>query len=462
MKIQMPEDVKYILEKLNSAGYEAYAVGGCVRDSILNRNPDDWDITTSAKPEEIKAIFLKTIDTGIQHGTVTVMRNHTGYEVTTYRIDGEYEDSRHPKEVTFTSDLLEDLRRRDFTINAMAYNHLNSEKEEIGLEETETYKMAGLVDAFGGIEDIQNKIIRCVGNAIHRFEEDALRMMRAVRFSAQLGYEIEEETQNAIKELAGNLSRISVERIQVELVKLLVSDHPMYLRKAYELGMTNQFFPEFDIAMKTKQNNPHHKYSVGEHILHSMEFVEKDKILRLAMLLHDIGKPSVIEKDEEGIDHFYGHCDVGEKMAYAILRRLRFDNDTIEKVCKLVKYHDWQLSEIPATLRKQIVKIGLEIFPLLLKVKEADVMAQSDYKREEKLLKIEDARRMYEVILEEKNCLRLKDMAITGRDLINAGMKPGKEMGEVLQKIFEYVLENPEKNNAEELLDYYKKIMKIE
>ena len=458
MKIQMPEDVKYILEKLNSAGYEAYAVGGCVRDSVLKRNPDDWDITTSAKPEEIKAIFSKTIDTGIQHGTVTVMRNHVGYEVTTYRIDGEYEDSRHPKEVTFTSDLLEDLRRRDFTINAMAYNHLNSEKEITKLEETETYKMTGLVDAFGGIEDIQNKMIRCVGNAIHRFEEDALRMMRAVRFSAQLGYEIEEETQNAIKELAGNLSKISVERIQVELVKLLVSDNPMYLRKAYELGMTAVFFPEFDVVMETSQNNPHHKYSVGEHILHSMEFVEKDKILRLAMLLHDIGKPQVKEKDEKGIDHFYGHCDVGEKMAHTILRRLRFDNDTIEKVCKLVKYHDWQLSDNPGTFRKQMVKVGVEIFPLLLKVKEADVMAQSNYKREEKLQKIKDAGGMYEAILKEKDCLRLKDMAICGRDLINAGMKPGKEMGEVLQKIFEYVLENPEKNNAEELLEYYKMI----
>ena len=457
MKIQMPENVKYILEKLNSAGYEAYAVGGCVRDSILNRNPDDWDITTSAKPEEIKALFPKTIDTGIQHGTVTVMRNHVGYEVTTYRIDGEYEDSRHPKEVTFTSDLLEDLKRRDFTINAMAYNHLNEEKDFAELKEAETYKMPGLVDAFGGIEDIQNKIIRCVGNPIHRFEEDALRMMRAVRFSAQLGYEIEEGTQNAIKKLSGNLIKISVERIQVELVKLLVSDNPMYLKKAYELGMTKIFLPEFDLTMETKQNNPHHKYSVGEHILHSMEYVENDKILRLAMLLHDIGKPSVMVEDEEGINHFYGHCDEGEDMAYDILRRLRFDNDTIEKVCKLVKYHDWQLSQKAGNLRKQIVKIGLEIFPLLLKVKEADVMSQSDYLREEKLQQIEEARKMYEKIMEEKDCMTLKDMAVTGRDLINAGMKPGKEMGEMLQKIFEYVLENPEKNTKEELLDYYKK-----
>ena len=251
MKIQMPEDVKYILEKLNSAGYEAYAVGGCVRDSILGRIPDDWDITTSAKPEETKALFPRTIDTGIQHGTVTVMCNRVGYEVTTYRIDGEYEDSRHPKEVIFTADLLEDLKRRDFTINAMAYNHL--EDEDNG---DRTYKNVGLVDAFGGIEDIENKIIRCVGNPIHRFEEDALRMMRAVRFSAQLGYEIEEETKNAIGVLSGNLANISAERIQVELVKLLISNHPDYLRTAYETGMTKVFFPEFDRQWKPNKIIP--------------------------------------------------------------------------------------------------------------------------------------------------------------------------------------------------------------
>ena len=322
MKIQMPEDVKYILEKLNSAGYEAYAVGGCVRDSILGRIPDDWDITTSAKPEETKALFPRTIDTGIQHGTVTVMCHHVGYEVTTYRIDGEYEDSRHPKEVIFTSNLLEDLKRRDFTINAMAYNHLEDEEEDNSalmvenLEEEagQPAKYWGLVDAFGGIQDIENRMIRCVGNPIHRFEEDALRMMRAVRFSAQLGYEIEEETRNAIQTLAGNLANISAERIQVELVKLLVSDHPDYLRTAYETGMTKIFFPEFDKAMETVQNNPHHKYTVGEHMLHTLEHVRKDKVLRLTMVLHDIAKPETLQTDESGIDHFHGHAELGEKM----------------------------------------------------------------------------------------------------------------------------------------------------
>ena len=456
MKIQMPEDVKYILEKLNSAGYEAYAVGGCVRDSILGRIPDDWDITTSAKPEETKALFPRTIDTGIQHGTVTVMCNHVGYEVTTYRIDGEYEDSRHPKEVIFTSDLLEDLKRRDFTINAMAYNHLEDAEcsDKVGEEKKHQMKNSGLVDAFGGIQDIENKIIRCVGNPIHRFEEDALRMMRAVRFSAQLGYEIEEETKNAIKILAGNLANISAERIQVELVKLLVSNHPDYLRTAYETGMTKVFFPEFDKAMETKQNNPHHMYTVGEHMLHTLEHVRNDKVLRLAMILHDIAKPVTLQKDEDGIDHFYGHCDVGEEMSRKILRRLRFDNDTINKVCKLVKYHDQKLSLKPEKLRKAIVKIGPELFPLLLEVKEADMLAQSTYKREEKQKELEDIRKVYRQILNARDCLTLRDLAVTGRDLIEQGMKPGKELGETLQKLFDFVLEHPEKNNKDDLLSF--------
>lgn len=470
MKIQMPEDVKYILEKLNSAGYEAYAVGGCVRDSILGRIPDDWDITTSAKPEETKALFPRTIDTGIQHGTVTVMCHHVGYEVTTYRIDGEYEDSRHPKEVIFTSNLLEDLKRRDFTINAMAYNHLEDEEEDNSalmvenLEEEagQPAKYWGLVDAFGGIQDIENRMIRCVGNPIHRFEEDALRMMRAVRFSAQLGYEIEEETRNAIQALAGNLANISAERIQVELVKLLVSDHPDYLRTAYETGMTKIFFPEFDKAMETVQNNPHHKYTVGEHMLHTLEHVRKDKVLRLTMILHDIAKPETLQTDESGIDHFHGHCDKGEEMARKILRRLRFDNDTIGKVCKLVKFHDQKLSLKPEKLRKSIVKIGPELFPLLLEVKEADMLAQSNYKREEKQKELEDIRKVYRQILEAKDCLSLKDLAVTGRDLIEQGMKPGKELGETLLELFEYVLEVPDKNTKDDLLYYLKTVKEID
>lgn len=434
MKIQLPIDVKFIINILEEAGYEAYAVGGCVRDSLLKRKPDDWDITTSAKPEEIKALFSKTIDTGIAHGTVTVMKNHIGYEVTTYRIDGEYEDGRHPKEVTFTSDLLEDLKRRDFTMNAMAYND-----------------RVGLVDAFGGREDIQNKRIRCVGDPFCRFSEDALRMMRAVRFAAQLGYEIEEGTKRAIKELAQNLQKVSAERIQVELVKLLVSDHPEKLEDLYHLGLTAVFFPEFDKAMETDQNNPHHIYTVGKHMLKSLNYVKKDKVLRITMMLHDIGKPKTLTTDEKGIDHFYGHNTLGEKMAKDILRRLRFDNATIEQVSVLVRCHDDDVSIKPEKLRMYISKIHTELFEKLLQVKEADAKAQSDYKKEEKEQQLAALWQAYETIRKEEDCLSLKELDITGKDLILLGMKPGKELGEMLEELFHYVLEYP-RNNKKEIL----------
>ena len=272
--IQLPEKVKFIINTIMEAGYEAYAVGGCIRDSILGRIPDDWDITTSATPCQVKELFGRTIDTGLKHGTVTVMLDKEGFEVTTYRIDGVYEDNRHPKEVTFTASLIEDLKRRDFTINAMAYNDT-----------------VGLVDAFGGMEDIERKVIRCVGNPRERFMEDALRIMRAVRFSAQLGYQIEAETKEAIKELSQNLAHISAERIQTELVKLVISPHPEKLKVACETGITKVILPEFDVCMATEQNNPHHCYNVGEHILKSMEKIRPEKVLRLAMLFHDIGKP---------------------------------------------------------------------------------------------------------------------------------------------------------------------------
>ena len=436
MTIQMPEDVKYILEKLNSAGYEAYAVGGCVRDSILGRNPDDWDITTSAKPEDIKKLFKRTIDTGIEHGTVTVMLEAEGFEVTTYRIDGEYEDSRHPKEVTFTSNLREDLRRRDFTINAMAYN------DEVGL-----------VDIFEGISDIEKKIIRCVGDAKERFTEDALRMMRAVRFSAQLGYSIDEGTKEAIKELAPTLQKISAERVQVELVKLVTSNNPDYLKIAYETGITAIVLPEFDLCMETEQKNPHHMYSVGEHTLWSMKYVERDKVLRLAMLFHDMGKPEAITTDDKGIHHFHGHNELSSQITREVLRRLRFDNDTIHKVERLVYFHDYRPALTDKSVRRFVAKIGKDLFPLYILVQTADVKAQSDYKKEEKLQKIATVNDIFQGILEREECLCLKDLAVTGKDLIDLGIKPGKEIGEILSGFLEMVLENPELNKKEILLN---------
>lgn len=442
VKIQVPDSVQFIIQTIEQAGFEAYAVGGCVRDSILGRVPDDWDITTSAKPEEVKKLFRHTVDTGIQHGTVTVLIKKECYEVTTYRIDGEYEDSRHPKEVNFTPLLSEDLRRRDFTINAMAYN-----------------EKTGLVDLFGGQEDLKNGIIRCVGNPTERFTEDALRIMRAVRFSAQLGYEIEEHTAEAIKELAYTLKRISVERIQVELVKLLVSDHPEYMLKLYEMGLTKVFLPEFDLMMETPQNNPHHMYSVGMHTIKAMQLVSNDRLLRLTMLLHDAGKPIVRSTDDKGVDHFHGHPMEGSAIAKKVLKRLRFDNETIDRVSLLVLYHDYgnAVSATPAFTRKFINKVRMKNFPLLLEIKKADVLAQSGLQIDVKLEKLESLRASYEEVVEQGMCISLKFLAVTGSDLIHAGMKPGPELGRTLNDLLEVVLEDPEMNNKESLMELVKR-----
>ena len=435
MKIQLPEHVKQIIHRLQQEGYDAYAVGGCVRDTLLGRCPQDWDITTSARPQVVKSLFSHTIDTGIAHGTVTVMLDHTGYEVTTYRIDGEYEDARHPKTVTFTGNLVEDLKRRDFTINAMAYNDT-----------------AGLVDAFDGIGDLKRKVIRCVGAAHDRFGEDALRMLRAVRFAAQLGFTIEENTRQAVADLAENLQKVSAERIQTEMVKLLTSAHPQEMRTVYELGLSRVFLPEFDRMMETPQITKHHCYSVGEHTICAMQEVPQDKILRLTMLLHDVAKPVCVTTDENGQNHFKGHPAEGAEMARLILRRLKFDNDTTKRVCLLVRYHDDRPTVTPRNVRRAISRIGVENMEALFAVKRADTLAQSMYERQKKLAYIDAYEETYRKIIKEGQCVQKKDLAINGRDLIAQGMHTGKEMGEVLQSLYERVLDDPQLNKKETLL----------
>ncbi len=443
VKIKMPGKVNKIIGVLQEAGFEAYAVGGCIRDSLLGRTPNDWDITTSAKPMEVKALFSHTIDTGIQHGTVTILLDREGFEVTTYRIDGEYEDGRHPKEVSFTGSLEEDLKRRDFTINALAYN-----------------ETAGLIDIFEGQRDLKDGIIRCVGNAEERFTEDALRMLRAIRFSAQLGYRIEENTLAAIHKLAGNLEKISAERIQTELLKLMVSPHPDYLRTAYECGVTKVFFPEFDLAMETPQNHPHHCYNVGEHILHSLIEVPADKVLRLTMLLHDIAKPQCLTVDEKGITHFYGHEEMGAEMSRVILRRLRMDNDTTDKVCRLVRFHDYGNGVAPdrRIVRRAVNKIGEDLFDDFILVKKADLLAQSMYLREEKLSNLAAWDACYREIREAEECVSLRTLAVNGRDLIAAGLQPGRELGDILKQLLDEVLETPEKNEKDYLVSRAKEL----
>lgn len=436
MKIQLPEKVNRIITTLQKHGFEAYAVGGCVRDSFLGRVPGDWDITTSAAPEETKSLFARTFDTGIEHGTITVLLNGEGFEVTTYRIDGKYEDNRHPSKVQFTRSLSEDLLRRDFTINAMAYNEQD-----------------GLVDLFHGMEDLKKGVIRCVGNAEARFSEDALRILRAIRFSAQLGFEIEKETRQAIRKLAPNLSYISAERIQTELVKLLVSDHPDYLRTAWETGLTREFLPEFDACMETAQNTPHHCCSVGEHILKSLTEIENDRLLRITMLLHDIAKPVVKKTDENGRDHFKTHGPAGEKLAGKILRRLKFDNVTIRNTCRLIRYHDLRPTPDAEDVRRAVNLIGEELFPLYLKVQKADLLSQSTYRREEKLARLSGVTEGYQGILERGECTSLKTLAVSGKDLIKAGHPAGPALGALLERLLDCVLKDPTLNTKEKLLE---------
>lgn len=435
MDIRLPEKVNRIINVLKNNGQEAYAVGGCIRDSILGREPEDWDITTSASPEQVKALFGKTFDTGIEHGTVTVLLGNEGFEVTTYRIDGIYEDSRHPKEVAFTRELKEDLLRRDFTINAMAYN-----EEE------------GLVDIFDGREDLNKGIIRCVGDAEERFAEDALRILRAIRFSAQLGFEIEENTKKAIGKKAFSLAHISAERIQVELIKTVLSPYPERLKTAYELGVTQVFLPEFDAMMKTTQETPHHRTGVGEHTLEAMKAIVPDKVLRLTMLFHDVAKPLTKTMDQEGIAHFKGHDSKGADVTKEILKRLKFDNDTLRKVCLLVKYHDCRIAPSPKSIRRLMHAMGEGMFPLYMVVRKADMAAQSDYQYESKAADMNAIEACYKEIKEKEECTSLKMLEVSGSDLIALGVKPGKQIGEMLDRLLEVVLETPEYNKKEILV----------
>lgn len=465
----MPQEVVSIIEILEKGGYEGYAVGGCVRDAMLGRVPEDWDITTSAKPMEVKKLFRKTIDTGLQHGTITVMMNGNGYEVTTYRIDGEYEDGRHPKEVAFTNNLKMDLERRDFTINAMAYN-----------------EHMGLVDEFDGVGDLERKIIRCVGDAGQRFDEDALRMLRAVRFSGQLGFEIEKNTLDAMEERIRNLQKISAERIRVEITKLLISPNPGRIRLVYETGMTGIFLPEIDAMMKCDQRNHHHCYSVGEHSIHGMECMrdffcgifpedlsdygrkkiqeisvnvnkKQYTILMLTMLLHDVAKPVVMTVDEKGEGHFIGHPEKSAAMTRKILRRLTFDNETVDTAERLIRYHDYRPGTKISQVRKAAAKIGRDIMWMEFLVQYADVLSQNPQTIERKLARLDECMQKYQIIEKENHPLSVKELAVNGKDLMVAGVAPGPGLGQILNRLLELVLEEPEKNTKEQLMDIVKK-----
>ena len=384
----MPPQVERILEKLNEKGFEAYAVGGCVRDSLLGRQPKDWDITTSARPEQVKSLFRRTIDTGILHGTVTVMLDGAGYEVTTYRVDGEYADGRHPKQVVFTPDLLEDLKRRDFTINAMAYSH-----------------KTGIVDAFGGTKDLDGRLIRCVGNPVERFEEDALRILRAIRFSAQLDFSIEKETCSAVMRIAPNLSKVSKELIQAELTSLLQSGHPEKIKKVYEMGISQYISPAFSQV-------PWQSFQVPDS-LSSEKYVRWGAFLRMA----------------------------GPDMAVQVLKELKMDLDTISRVRVLAAWADREVKAEAEEVRRAMSRMLPEVW---------DVLAELNGYGER-------VRCLTEEIRDRGDCLDLKHLAVNGQDLIAVGIRPGKEMGRSLEELLDRVLENPERNQKEVLLEYFLK-----
>lgn len=438
-KIVIPDHAEYIIKQLNKRGFEAYLVGGCVRDSLLGRTPNDWDITTNALPDDVKKIFEKTYDIGIKHGTVCVAVNNQLVEVTTYRIDGEYSDNRRPDSVRFTSSLIADLARRDFTINAMAYN-----------------PNGGLVDHFGGIEDLRLCQIKAVGDADLRFKEDALRMLRTIRFSAQLGFNIEKVTFDAISNNAGLIENISNERIRDELDKILTSSNPEKFNFIHDTGLLKHVMPEFIPCYSTEQNNPYHILNVSDHIMKTVKSVGNSSILRWTMLLHDIGKPMKKSTDEKGIDHFYGHQEASAELAENILTRLRFDKDFIKKCIKLILHHDMDLFDTEKSVRKAIYKIGDDSFLDIVEVQKADIMAQNPEYLDKRIIKTENIKIIYQNIKKANQCLDIKDMAINGHDLVSLGMSPGKELRNMLEYLFECVLEDPVLNEKQKLISMVK------
>lgn len=406
IRLELPEKVRQIIERIKEHGFEAYAVGGCVRDSLLGRKPDDWDITTSAKPQEVKAIFPRTIDTGIEHGTVTIMMDKEGFEVTTYRIDGDYLDGRHPESVEFSSNLIEDLKRRDFTINAMAYN-----------------ETCGLKDAFDGIGDIQKKIIRCVGNPKERFGEDALRMMRAIRFSSQLGFAIEEETYGAVSELSYTLKKVSMERIQVELVKTLLSDNPDYVRFYQETGLFRDVLPEAEEVLAGKY---------ARQTLCLLIHSKKSTVLRYAALFHH----------------------AGAQKAKTALKRLKLDNYTVNTVYKLLLYTQKTIDENEPAVREAIHLYGKEMLPLIFEHEKALIDTTEELVGIAMTVRhkhLETVKRMYEDIIQRGDCISIKDLDITGNDLMEYGLK-GAQIGKTLNDLLYIVLENPKLNDKATLV----------
>ena len=433
--MDMPKNVDIAINLLQSEGFEAYAVGGCVRDSLLGKTPNDWDITTSAKPEDMKSVFadFHCIDTGIKHGTVTVVIDGEPLEITTFRLDGEYEDNRHPKSVTFTADLGADLGRRDFTVNAMAYS-----------------KKTGTVDLFDGQNDLKNKIIRCVGDPDRRFNEDALRILRALRFASALDFEIEEKTAQSLLKNCALLGNISEERIAKELLKLVCGKGAKRILTDFA-PVLFEILPELQPMYKNSHDNPHHCYDIYEHTLIAVESIDPEPTLRFAMLLHDCGKPAVKKFDENGVAHFYGHQRISAEISAQILARLKVSNKFRDEILFLVSNHDrWELYENTEKMPRYLSKFGLDGVLKLLKVMRADVLAQSPEYRY-RLDQIADAEEIAKNLAAQKPCLSLSELQINGRTLMDIGIPQGRKLGAVLAQLLDEVIDGVTKNTQEAL-----------
>ncbi len=436
--VKLSKSAEKIIEKLIAAGFSAYAVGGAVRDCLLGLPAHDFDVTTSAKPQEVKALFKKTFDTGIAHGTVTVLEDGEAIEVTTFRSDGEYLDNRKPESVTLVKDVREDLARRDFTINALCYN-----------------KHDGIIDLFSGIDDLNNKIIRAIGNPEKRFCEDALRILRAVRFSAQLGFEIEENTKNAIKECAHLVKNLSVERIAAELDKILMSDSPDHLKMLYDLGVLAHICPEMCDCFTTEQNTRWHIYDVGTHSVEVIKNCPKAIHLRYASLMHDWGKPHTKGINDLGEDMFRNHAKVSQELAESFCRKYKFSNERRDKIVRLVRFHDIEILPEKKYVKRAINKVGDDIFYDLICLKRADCQSQNLELTASRLPYIDRLFELYEEIKENCEPFGVKNLKINGNDLKKLGFT-GKKIGEVLNILLEKVIDNPELNEKEKLIQIIK------
>ena len=429
MDITISDGAKSILERLNNAGFRSYVAGGAVRDLIMNKMPNDYDIATDAKPDDVKKLFRKTIDTGIKHGTVTVIENGEGYEITTFRKDGAYSDNRHPSEIEYVKDKRIDCLRRDFTINAMMYN-----------------PESGLVDFFCGRRDIRKHIIRCVGKPEDRFKEDALRMLRAVRFKAQLGFEIEERTELAIRKYAVLIKKVSKERILDELNKILLSDNPDCVRDLHRLGLLKFILPELERCFGEKQRNKFHIYDVGEHIMQTIKNTPPDLILRWAALLHDTGKPCCSSVDSNGIIHFYGHHRESRRITVDVLHRLHMDSNSIRDIALLVENHDYRVDPSFGAVKRMMSKTGADLFEKLLTLQKADNAAKNPELLPEKLKRIDGGLEIYREVLAKNQPYRVTDLVLNGRDLMEIGYRQGKEIGDTLKALLDEVIIRPELN----------------